>query len=147
VARPSLRRRRATPPLPLRGNRLTSKGYALFSPVYDTASSSWKRVAIIESDLPEPEQQQLTEALRSNLVVPPPARALRLRIELRDGVRLAVGRREACPPALRNPAEIRRMVAAIAARYRRQATGGVDRGRADFTRRPACAPRRRRPWP
>lgn len=92
------------------------EGYALFSLVYDTAGT-WERVAIIESDLPETEQQRLAEALRSNLVTPPSARALRLRVELRNGVRLAVGRRQVCLPELSNRAEIRRMVASVAVRY------------------------------
>lgn len=95
-------------------------GYALFSLVQDT-TGAWQRVAVIESDLPEAEQERLTEVLRPQLRESP-HRLLRLRLDLGDPVRMAVGRQEHCAPALRNADEINRRLVDIGTHYPRQAT-------------------------
>jgi len=95
-------------------------GHALFSLVYDS-TGTWRRVAVIESDLQQSDQEGLTTLLRSQLKIPPHPR-LRLRLDVGEPIRMAVGRSEGCAPSLRNALEITQRVNAMSSAHARRAT-------------------------
>lgn len=92
-------------------------GYALFSLIQDE-TDGWERVAVIEGNLSDADEERLTEVLRPLLQTSAEQRhRLRLRIDLGDSVRVRVGRQESCPPVIRNQDVIRQQLGVIGARY------------------------------
>lgn len=97
-------------------------GYVLISLAADS-TGKWTRIRTIETDLPNATQEKLIPLVEQNLRRAESRRLMRLRIDLGESHRFALGATQSCRPALRNATAIENQLKAAAAEL--SATGTV----------------------